>query len=253
MAFGSDTGIVTHSAAGAHRSKGLSSLAVVALLLAGTACLLVGFVGYLAGPNDRAGDATAVGSAAPTTLTVVAAPTASTSADPPELTAPTRPVPRPSPTRRPPSTHDTDPRYGTCRAVKAHGYGPYYRGIDPEYSWSMAIVTALAAKAAELTAGGVGSAFRRLYRLIRDRFGTGTPEASVFAAAMRRPDDRELRADVADALAGMMVVDSEFAGRIRAAWRDTTVERGGVVNHFNGRAENVLQVRDISGDVRFGQ
>ena len=29
----------------------------------------------------------------------------------------------------------TDPRFGTCREAKANGYGPYYRGQDPEYSW----------------------------------------------------------------------------------------------------------------------
>jgi hypothetical protein len=114
----------------------MSGVPVVALVLAGcSVCLLVGFVGCLAKPNDRAGDATAVGSAAPTTRAVVAAPTGSTSSDPPEVTAPTRPVP-PSRTRRPTRPgQDTDPRYGTCRAVKAHGYGPYYRGIDPEYLW----------------------------------------------------------------------------------------------------------------------
>ena len=28
-----------------------------------------------------------------------------------------------------------DPRYSTCAAAKAAGYGPYYRGVDEEYSW----------------------------------------------------------------------------------------------------------------------
>ncbi len=28
-----------------------------------------------------------------------------------------------------------DPRFITCTAAKAAGYGPYYRGRDPEYSW----------------------------------------------------------------------------------------------------------------------
>lgn len=136
VAFGGDTVTVTHSAAGAHRRKGLSTVAVVAIVLAScSGCLLVGFVGHLAKPSDRAGDAAAVGSAAPATQAVVS-PTASTSAAPPEVTATTPPTPRPSTTRRPTSPgQDTDPRYGTCRAVKAHGYGPYYRGIDPEYSW----------------------------------------------------------------------------------------------------------------------
>lgn len=28
-----------------------------------------------------------------------------------------------------------DPRYSTCSAAKAAGYGPYRRGVDPEYAW----------------------------------------------------------------------------------------------------------------------
>ena len=29
----------------------------------------------------------------------------------------------------------TDPRYSTCTEAKSHGYGPYYRSRDTEYSW----------------------------------------------------------------------------------------------------------------------
>jgi hypothetical protein len=29
----------------------------------------------------------------------------------------------------------TDPRFGTCKAAKAAGYGPYVRGRDAEYDW----------------------------------------------------------------------------------------------------------------------
>ena len=34
---------------------------------------------------------------------------------------------------KPPSS--TDPRFATCKAAKAAGYGPYYQGRDPEYEW----------------------------------------------------------------------------------------------------------------------
>ena len=33
------------------------------------------------------------------------------------------------------SAPKTDPRFGTCREANAHGYGPYRRGVDPEYYW----------------------------------------------------------------------------------------------------------------------
>lgn len=29
----------------------------------------------------------------------------------------------------------TDPRFSTCAEAKRNGYGPYYRGEDPEYHW----------------------------------------------------------------------------------------------------------------------
>lgn len=28
-----------------------------------------------------------------------------------------------------------DPRFATCTEAEAHGYGPYYQGVDPEYAW----------------------------------------------------------------------------------------------------------------------
>jgi micrococcal nuclease len=34
-----------------------------------------------------------------------------------------------------PAVGSTDPDFGTCREAKANGYGPYYRGVDPEYDW----------------------------------------------------------------------------------------------------------------------
>ena len=35
----------------------------------------------------------------------------------------------------PPRQGTTDPRFDTCRAAKAAGYGPYASGQDPEYEW----------------------------------------------------------------------------------------------------------------------
>lgn len=36
---------------------------------------------------------------------------------------------------RKPAASGTDPDMGTCKAAKAAGYGPYYRGRDVEYGW----------------------------------------------------------------------------------------------------------------------
>lgn len=50
---------------------------------------------------------------------------------------------RPAPTTLPPETFPpirpaaslTDPRFDTCKDAKAHGYGRYREGVDPEYDW----------------------------------------------------------------------------------------------------------------------
>jgi hypothetical protein len=44
------------------------------------------------------------------------------------------PVPAPAPAPGPGSS-GTDPRFATCGAAIAAGYGPYYRGVNPEYDW----------------------------------------------------------------------------------------------------------------------
>lgn len=43
------------------------------------------------------------------------------------------PKPSPKPTAKPEPS--TDPKFGTCKAAKSAGYGPYYAGQDDEYSW----------------------------------------------------------------------------------------------------------------------
>ncbi|GLZ82021.1 hypothetical protein Afil01_68280 [Actinorhabdospora filicis] len=35
----------------------------------------------------------------------------------------------------PPPAAKNDPRYKTCKEANAHGYGPYRKGVDPEYDW----------------------------------------------------------------------------------------------------------------------
>lgn len=43
-----------------------------------------------------------------------------------------QPTPKPTPSD-PPSGND--PRFPTCGAANDAGYGPYRKGVDPEYSW----------------------------------------------------------------------------------------------------------------------
>ncbi|TYC19323.1 excalibur calcium-binding domain-containing protein [Micromonospora sp. MP36] len=81
---------------------------------------------------------------APTTPAAVEATGAVTPSARPTTTAP-RPSPSrttssPRPTRTsskptPPPEPKTDPRFRNCKEANKAGYGPYYRGVDPEYAW----------------------------------------------------------------------------------------------------------------------
>lgn len=61
--------------------------------------------------------------AAPATAAPVTAPPTPAPTAPPQTVAFVAPAPA------------TDPRFDTCKDAKANGYGPYSRGVDPEYNW----------------------------------------------------------------------------------------------------------------------
>jgi len=46
-----------------------------------------------------------------------------------------QPAPAPAPDPQPESSPGLDPDFGTCKAAKAAGYGPYFSGVDEEYGW----------------------------------------------------------------------------------------------------------------------
>ena len=56
-------------------------------------------------------------------------------AEMPEPEVPEPELPEPDIPEPDPPTPGTDPQYSTCKAAIAAGYGPYYRGVDPEYDW----------------------------------------------------------------------------------------------------------------------
>jgi hypothetical protein len=79
------------------------------------------------GRHPREDDYIAVDAATPS-ANVCGAP-----APPPPLPPVTQPS---SPVTVPPGPRGgLDPRFRTCREAIAHGYGPYRKGVDPEYPW----------------------------------------------------------------------------------------------------------------------
>ncbi|MDX6740078.1 excalibur calcium-binding domain-containing protein [Actinocorallia sp. A-T 12471] len=93
--------------------------------------------------DDEVAPASAPQAAARPTTTVVVTVTetvtvtASPSRRPrtPTPTAKPKPKPKPKPSTPKPAAPANDPRFGTCAAANAAGYGPYVQGSDPEYAW----------------------------------------------------------------------------------------------------------------------
>lgn len=52
-----------------------------------------------------------------------------------EIIAGNPPEPEPTPEPTPEADGELDPRFSFCTEAKAAGYGPYVRGVDPEYEW----------------------------------------------------------------------------------------------------------------------
>ena len=74
----------------------------------------------------------------PGLATVVTTPKPTATATPspsPTKTATPSPSPTQTATPTPTPTENLDPRFSSCRAAKEAGYGPYVKGVDPEYAW----------------------------------------------------------------------------------------------------------------------
>lgn len=73
---------------------------------------------------------------APVTPTPAAppAPAPAPAAPAPAPPAPEAPAP-PAAEQPAPAGGGLDPRFDTCKKAKAAGYGPYVKGVDPEYDW----------------------------------------------------------------------------------------------------------------------
>ena len=112
--------------------------------------LVCGCIGAFASRDDKGKPSSAVptGTATPA-VTRTVSPSAPPTRSPSPSPSPSKSSPSPSkksggddgggdPGGGDPGADDpggTDPRFDTCKEAIAHGYGPYYRGKDPEYDW----------------------------------------------------------------------------------------------------------------------
>jgi hypothetical protein len=117
---------------------------------------------------------------------------------------------------------------------------------------TMAIATAIAGKTAESLTDQARECLTALVQRIREKFrDQPAPRAALEAALETAPGDRG-PAELARVLEETCAQDPEFGAQIHALWgqvRAAAAGDHGVVNVFDGRANKVVQLRDIHGDL----
>lgn len=125
--------------------------------------------------------------------------------------------------------------------------------MPDQFVTSIAIV--LVTKGAEALAAGAKDAIASLYRTVRGRLAESADDSAILDRAVAHPEERGHQDELATALARVMTRDPAFEQAVRTRWQAVETElampNGAVLNHFSGRAEKVVQARDISGDITF--
>ncbi|WP_242909274.1 hypothetical protein [Actinomadura terrae] len=138
--------------------------------------------------------------------------------------------------------------------------------VDP---LTLAVAVAAAGKAVELSGEPVRDGIAVLARRVRDLFHARPADAEILSGAIAEPDDKDRIARLAETLRRVMAEDPGFADdlqeafrrakaeapefqaevdeRVRRATVNTTTNSGGVTNNFNGPADRVIQMGDVSG------
>jgi hypothetical protein len=137
--------------------------------------------------------------------------------------------------------------------------------VDP---LTLAVAVAAAGKAVELSGEPVRDGVAAIARKVRDRFRTRSADAEILSGAIADPDDDDRVTRLAETLRRVMDEQPAFADDLQKAFqramaeapeflaevdervRRTTVNTtnsGGVTNTFNGTADKVIQMGDVSG------
>lgn len=113
---------------------------------------------------------------------------------------------------------------------------------------TVAIATAMAGKAVEVAGEPVRAAVAEISRRLRERFRTRPPDEAALARAAEDPEALHT------AIQRLLDEDPALRTELETLWNQaqTTAADDAVVNIFNGRAEKVIQLRDIQGDLNIG-
>ncbi|WP_019806810.1 hypothetical protein [Saccharomonospora halophila] len=101
-----------------------------------------------------------------------------------------------------------------------------------------------------------GRGVMALYQLVKDQFADDPTATAILEAAADSPQNSPEVDRLRDQLHGAADRDPGFAARLRETWESVQVDQrsgtDGVNNHTTGQVSgNVVQARDIHGDIRF--
>jgi hypothetical protein len=107
-----------------------------------------------------------------------------------------------------------------------------------------------------VAAAAAGRVVVGLYDLIKTKFAGDPAASAVLAAAEGTAQDSPQVRALAEVLEAEQAADPAFGERLRAEWERAAdgqrAESGGVTNRISGSVGgNVLQARDIEGDITF--
>lgn len=121
---------------------------------------------------------------------------------------------------------------------------------------TVAIATAMAGKAVEVAGEPVRAAVAELSRRVRERFRGRPSDEEALARALEEPGATERISALEGAIRRLVDEDPRFAAQLEAIWSQAQTQAAasddGVVNVFNGRADKVVQLRDVHGDLNIG-
>ncbi|MBV9451785.1 MAG: hypothetical protein JO345_38445 [Streptosporangiaceae bacterium] len=116
-----------------------------------------------------------------------------------------------------------------------------------------AIATAVASGMGQSLTDQAREVMTALVRRIREKFKERPAAETTLAAARDDPGSAERISEFAHALDEASREDPEFSRQIREIWAQirlsTIAGDDAVVNTFHGRADKVVQLRDVHGDI----
>jgi hypothetical protein len=117
-----------------------------------------------------------------------------------------------------------------------------------------AIATAVTSPAAQAPTGQTDHAITEITHRIQDRFRDRPADLAILTAAQGESASADQAAELAHALDRVVAEDPAFGEEIRTIWDQSgitliTAAGDAVVNVVRGKADKVIQLRDLHGDL----